>query len=61
MKDIQWIFEGIGTAIISALLGLLVGSFAGYRIGYKKASIKQKQIANDNSTQVQIGIEDGKE
>lgn len=39
MNDVQWIFDGIGTAVISAIIGLLVGGFAGYRIGVKKTII----------------------
>lgn len=52
----EWIFSGIGTAIISGIAGLVIGGFTGYKIGiYKKFSIKQKQKAGDNSNQVQIG------
>lgn len=55
----EWVFDGIGTAIISAILGLLIGGAAGYRIGVKKATIKQNQKAGENSHQTQIGIKDG--
>ena len=61
MSNIQWIFDGIGTAIISGLLGLLVGGVTGYRFGYKKAIVKQKQKAGDNATQIQVGVKDGRE
>ena len=61
MSDLQWIFDGIGTAIISAILGVLFGGFIGFRIGIKKGSIKQKQVAGNESSQIQIGINDGRE
>lgn len=53
----EWIFDGIGTEIISALLGLLIGGGAGYGIGVviTKNKIKQSQKAGDNASQVQIG------
>lgn len=55
----EWIFDGIGTAIFSGVMGLLVGGFAGYRIGVKKTTIKQNQSAGDNANQTQIGIKNG--
>lgn len=61
MDDIRWLFDGIGTEIISAILGLLVGSYAGYKVGYKKGKIKQYQKAGNNASQIQIGINDGRE
>ena len=52
----EWILDGIGTAIISGIVGTLIGGTAGYQIGiHKKISIKQSQKAGDNSNQVQIG------
>ncbi|MDD5943212.1 hypothetical protein [Fibrobacter sp.] len=52
----EWIFDGVGTAIISGILGAIVGGTAGYRIGvHKKISVKQKQKAGNNSNQIQIG------
>ena len=32
----DWIFDGIGTAIITFILGLLGGGIAGYKIGVHK-------------------------
>ena len=55
----EWIFDGIGTAIVSAILGLIIGGVAGYRIGVKKTTIKQNQRAGDNANQTQIGIKNG--
>lgn len=53
----EWIFDGIGTEIISALIGLLIGGGAGYGIGVAITNnkIKQKQKARDNANQIQIG------
>ena len=50
----EWFFEGLGTTIISLIIGLLGGGAVGYRIGIKK-NIILHQKARDNATQVQIG------
>lgn len=56
MENIEWIFSGIGTYILSVLAGLLVGGFAGYKIGIRsKVKVKQKQKAGNSSNQTQIG------
>ena len=55
----EWIFDGIGTAIVSGLIGTIVGGSVGYYIGMQ-TTIKQKQKARDNAQQSQIGqINDG--
>lgn len=54
MEHIEWIFSGIGTYILSGIVGLLVGGFVGYRIGIRSKT-KQKQKAGNNSNQTQIG------
>ena len=54
MEDIKWIFDGIGTAALTFIVGLLVGGTAGYKIAIRK-TIKQRQTAGDNSNQTQIG------
>ena len=40
----DWIFSGIGTEIISLIIGMLGGGAVGYKIGIKRTA-KQKQIA----------------
>lgn len=55
MENISWIFDGIGTAIVTFVLGLLFGGAAGYKFAIKIMSIKQGQKARDNSNQMQIG------
>lgn len=54
----EWIFDGIGTAIITFVLGLVAGGGIGYYIGVHN-SIKQRQKAKDNAQQIQIGIQNG--
>lgn len=54
MEGLEWIFEGIGTELISLVIGAVLGGAAGYKIGSKN-KIKQSQKAGDNSKQVQIG------
>ncbi|MFD0836143.1 hypothetical protein ACFQ0I_10230 [Mariniflexile aquimaris] len=51
----EWIFDGIGTAIITLILGLLTGGAVGYKIGINKNTVNQKQKSGDNSSQTQIG------
>jgi len=51
----EWIFDGIGTAIVTLIVGLLTGGAMGYKIGINKNKVKQKQKAGDNSSQIQIG------
>lgn len=52
--DFKWIFDGIGTAAITFVLGLLVGGPTGYKIAISK-TVRQIQKAGDNSNQTQIG------
>ena len=57
--NMEWIFDGIGTAILSSLVPLLVGGVVGggigYRVGINKNKVKQKQKAGDHASQIQIG------
>lgn len=54
MENLEWIFDSIGTELISLIIGAVFGGTAGYKIGSKN-KIKQKQNAGDNSKQIQIG------
>lgn len=56
----EWIFDGIGTEIISLLIVLAGGGAIGYRIGIRN-NISQHQKGRDQARQVQIGniINDG--
>ena len=55
----EWVFDGIGTQIISIIISLLIGGAGGYFIRYRieqKNKSKQSQKARDNATQIQIGV-----
>ena len=54
MEYLEWIFSGIGTSILSGVVGLIFGGCIGYKIGIRN-SIRQKQKAHDNVNQSQIG------
>jgi membrane protein YqaA with SNARE-associated domain len=51
----EWFFDGLGTAIITLIVGFVCGGTVGYHIGIKKNKIVQKQKAKDNAQQIQIG------
>ncbi len=55
----DWFFDGIGTELISTLIGILIGAGAGGTIGYKvgisKNILIQKQKAGNDSKQKQTG------
>ena len=53
MESISWIFDGLGTEIISLIVGLISGGAIGYKIGIHNR-IKQSQKAGNNSRQTQI-------
>lgn len=55
--DWSFLFDGLGTTIIEALLGLLGIGAAGYSLHkfFPVKIINQKQSAGDNASQVQIG------
>lgn len=54
----EWFFEGIGTAIFTSIVSLLIGGTVGYKIGIHKNNINQKQRAKNNASQIQIGKSD---
>ena len=55
MELIEWVFSGIGTQVLSAVVSFIVGVFTGYKVGVRKSSLRQIQKAGDNSTQSQVG------
>ena len=55
MELIEWVFSGIGTQVLSAVVSFIVGVFTGYKGGVRKSSLRQIQKAGDNSTQSQVG------
>jgi len=56
METLLWLFEGVGTALLTFALGLLVGGTTGYKFAIKKIINKQSQKAGPQSTQTQIGV-----
>lgn len=50
----EWIFNGIGSEIISAVIGLLIGGVGGYSIAIRKTN-NMKQKAKNNANQTQVG------
>lgn len=52
--NMEWFFSGIGSEIISALIGLFIGGVSGYKIGVRN-KIKQIQKAGNNSKLSQTG------
>lgn len=51
----EWIFSGIGTSVLTGLLGLIIGGISGYQICKHKSKIKQFQKAGKDSKQKQFG------
>lgn len=51
----DWFFSGLGTAIITFILGSLVGGATGYRVAIKRNYTRQNQKAGSNSSQIQVG------
>ena len=54
MENISWLFDELGTQIITFLVGTITGGFCGYKIGIHNKT-KQSQKAGNNSSQTQIG------
>lgn len=48
----EWVFDGIGSNIISLIVGALAGGVTGYKIGIHK-KVKQEQIAGSKAKQRQ--------
>ena len=59
MENLQWIFDGIGTEILSLIIGAIAGGLAGYKIGVNRSG-KQKQTAKRGAKQRQEMIIDDK-
>lgn len=58
MPNIQWIFDGIGTEILSLITGGIIGGLTGYKLGVNNKG-KQTQNAGSEARQRQeMTIED---
>lgn len=44
MENLQWIFDGIGTELLSLVIGGIAGGFAGYKIELRKVESKYKRL-----------------
>lgn len=55
--DISWVFSGIGTTILSLIVGAIGGGAIGYKIGINKNVTKQVQKSKSSGNQVQIGTQ----
>lgn len=52
----EWFFDGLGTARITLIIGLISGGVIGYRVGINMTNkVNQRQYAKDNATQIQNG------
>lgn len=60
----EWFLETVGTELISAFIGCIIGSGVTYKIMYNKyvktTVVKQMQKAGEKSKQTQIGVINGK-
>ena len=60
----QWFLNTVGTELISALIGCVIGSGVTYRFMYNKyvktTIVKQIQKSGKKSNQTQIGVINGK-
>lgn len=50
----EWLFDGIGTELVSLLIGGFLGGTVGYKIGIKNKT-SQRQKGKNNVVQTQIG------
>ncbi len=59
MDSIKWVFDGIGTEILIAIISLIIGGVGGFAIG-KHSKSRQTQKAGDSAKQKQaITIDNG--
>lgn len=48
----EWFFDGIGTELITLIIGLIIGGAVGYKIGVNRNGL-QKQTAKNEAKQKQ--------
>ena len=49
----EWFFDGLGTELISVIIGIIFGAVTGGTISNTK--IRQEQKAKNEASQIQIG------
>lgn len=52
---IKWFFDGLGTELLSLVIGALLGGVVGFRIGKSKRKFVQQQDGGSESEQYQRG------
>ena len=52
---VNWFFDGIGTEILSLIIGALGGGYVGFRVGKRKSKFEQIQEAGTGAEQRQQG------
>ena len=57
MENIQWIFSGIGTEILSLAIGAIAGGLAGYKIGVNRSGKQTQKAGSDSKQRQKIEIE----
>jgi len=57
---IQWFFNGLGTEVVSLIVGVIGGGLAGYHIG-KRSKLTQTQKAGSGAKQRQEGTSKNKD
>lgn len=52
---VKWFFDGLGTEILSLIIGAVGGGLIGFRIGKRKSKFTQAQESGSGSEQYQKG------
>ena len=58
MEWYSWFFDGIGTSIVSAIIGLVLGGIGGFAIGRKSKSKQIQKAKNDAIQQQSVNVDD---
>lgn len=53
---IKWFFDGLGTELISLIIGALFGGMVVFRIGKHKIKLHQAQVAGIESSSIKRGV-----
>lgn len=56
----EWLFDGIGTEIVSIVVSLIIGALGGgavgYKIGIKRTAIQKQSAGNDSEQKQELYI-----
>lgn len=53
----EWFFDGIGTEIISLIIGIVIGGISGYKIGIKNKGIQNQKAKGAAQQNQELEIE----